>query len=163
MLEIGNKIMYRDEVCTVREIIEQYKNDEDYYTLVSANDPSLVIYAPTRTAGDTIRPLMSAAKVKALIKSIPNIDIVDIASGNRGIEYKELLLEGSRESIIAIIKTAYVRQLTQAERRQKPSENDRVHLRQAERVLYSEIAAALGMTHEEAHQYVLLAITNACK
>lgn len=163
MVEVGNKIMYRGEVCTVRDLVEKYKNDEDYYVLVSANDASLIIYAPTRTATETMRPLISAHAVRKLVKSIPNIATVEITTGNRGLEYKELLQEGSHESIVAIIKTAYLRQQTQAESRQKPSENDKLHLRQAERALYSEIAATLGMSHGEAREYLLGALTKACE
>jgi len=155
MVKIGSQIVYRDEVCTVTDIVEKYRNDEDYYFLTSAHDASLHIKVPVTAANKCMRPLISKTEIKALIRRIPEIEIVPIDHWSRGVEYKELLSDGSHESIIRIIKTAYLRQQERSDNHQKPNENDKRYFRHAERLLYSEIAAALGLEYNEAKEYIV--------
>lgn len=160
MVQIGKKIVYRDEVCTVSALVKEHTTNEDCYVLTSGSDPSLRITVPVSKAAPLMRPLMKKSDIEELLQKMPSIPIVALSGWNRGLEYKELLKEGSHESIMSIIKTAYYRQQEQAERRQKPSENDKLYFRQAERLFYNEVAAVLDMTYEQAKVYILSSLSN---
>ena len=155
MIKIGHKIVYRDKICTVKEIIKCYRNDEDYYVLTDVNDPTLLIKVPLTLAETIMRPLITRDEIDSLIKKIPNISTVSISNWNRGAEYKTLLRDGTHESVISVIKTAYQRQQDKIDDRKKPSESDKIYFRQAENLFYSEIAAALNIDFDEARDYIV--------
>ncbi len=155
MVQAGKQIIYRDEVFTVSDILEKYRNDEDYYVLTAAHDTSLHVKVPVNVAAKVMRPLITKSEIEALICKIPDIECIAVSHWNRGIEYKELLSDGTHESIIRIIKTAYLRQREKTEKHQKPNESDKLYFRQAERLLYGEIAASLGIDYQEAKEYIV--------
>lgn len=155
MLSIGNKIVYRDEVCTVVGIDKRYRDNEDYLVLNSSRDDSLIIRVPKKMAAKLTRPLITKSEIEALIKKIPSIKTIPISSWGRGAEYKELLNNGCHESIIKIIKTAYMRNQDRADKRQKSNESDKQYFRQAEKILYEEIAAALEINYDDAREYIV--------
>ncbi|NCU37890.1 hypothetical protein EOL96_02420 [Candidatus Saccharibacteria bacterium] len=164
MVHASQKIIYRDEVCTVVEIVQNYKNDEDYYVLSYTHDPSLIVRVSVKMASKFIRQLVTGDEIDALVQKIPTIDVIPIDNWNRGIEYKELLSDGSHESLVRIIKTAYARQQAKAERKQRPNENDKHYFRQAEHLLYNEIAAVMDISYDDAKEYItqqVLSITSA--
>lgn len=154
MVQIGKKIIYRDQVCTVQATLPNYKNDEDYYVFVSDYDPSLQITVPVRIAQDIMRPLISERQIAELMEKIPTIEAISLDNWSRGAEYKDLIDDGSYENILRIVKTTHLRQQDKIERHKRPSENDKWHFRRAEHLFYSEIAAALNMTYSEAKLYI---------
>ena len=155
MITIGQKIVYRDEVCIVQDIAQDDTQAEQCYTLTSLHDSTLVIKVPVRLAADNVRPLITRSELSALVKKIPEIQTVPIDSWNRGTEYKDLLSEGSHESIVCIIKTAYERQHECAEKKHKSNESVKTYFRHAEKLFYNEIAAALDITYAEAKELVV--------
>ncbi|MDD3035945.1 MAG: hypothetical protein PHO93_03420 [Candidatus Saccharimonadaceae bacterium] len=155
MVEIGNKIVYRNSVCTVIDVAKKYKDDEDYYVLSPTRDPSLFIRISINKAEKNIRSLMTKSQIENLIRKIPEIPIVPIDTCNHGTEYKELLSKGTHEDLIVIIKTARIRQQIKTEKRQKINESDKTYFRQAEQLLYNEIAATLDISYNDAKNYVI--------
>jgi len=154
MVQKGKTVVYRDKICKIVDIVEKYKDNEDYYFLEPASDPSLHIKVPVSLAKDHIHPLMSKAEIEILIQRIPHIECVSINQSSRGAEYESLLNKGSHECIVQIIKTAYLRRQERSDRHQKPNEHDKRYFRQAEQRLYGEIAASLGIGYDEAKEYV---------
>lgn len=155
MVKIGTKIVYRNQVCTVADIALKYRNNEDFYVLTPFRDETLLIRVPISIADTVIRPLITQLELDELIKKIPDIETVPINNWNRGTEYKELLSDGTHESVIRIIKTSFQRQKEKAERKQKANENDKIYFRQAERLFYDEIAASLNIEYEAAKDYII--------
>lgn len=155
MIQIGKKLVYREQVCTLLEIAEKYRNDEDYYVLQSNSDDSLLIRVPINTAKRSIRPLITKEEIKALIKKIPSISPIEVDKHTKGSEYKKLLENGGHENVIKVIKTTYLRQQEKIEQAHKPNESDKSYLRQAEARLYNEVACALGLSFEEAKQLII--------
>ena len=155
MIQIGKQIMYREQVCTLVEIAEKYRNDEDYYVLQSDGDDSLLIRVPAKNAKINIRPLISKKELKELLEKIPSITPITISKHTKGSEYKALLDSGGHENVIKVIKTAYLRQQERLEQSHKPNESDKIYLRQAESRLYSEAACAMGVSFDEAKELIL--------
>lgn len=155
MIQIGKKIVYREQVCTLLEIAKNYRNEQDYYVLQSNSDESLLIRVPVDTAKRSIRPLITKAELKALIKKIPSITPVEVTKHTKGSEYKVLLDSGGHENVIKVIKTTYLRQQEMIDQAHKPNESDKQYLRQAETRLYNEAAHTLDVSFEEAKQMII--------
>lgn len=71
------------------------------------------------------------------------------------VEYKRLLHEGGYEGLIKIIKTTYLRNNDRINNKRKISEKDNEYFKLAERFLYSEFSVALGISYDEAKEYVI--------
>ena len=69
--------------------------------------------------------------------------------------YKELLMEGTYEDLIKIIKTTYLRNDFRIKNKRKISEKDYNYFMQAENYLYNELAIALNMTYDETKEYII--------
>ena len=65
------------------------------------------------------------------------------------------MLQGTKEDIIAIIKTTYLRNEKRLENKKKISEKDNKYFKMAEEFLYNEIGIVLNMTKEQAKEYVI--------
>lgn len=159
MFKIGQIAVYRREVCTLVAIDRKYQNDEDYYVLVPVDNNTLTIRLPISHAKGVLRPLITKAEVEDLIGRIPDIETVAINSWSHASEYRDLLSSSSHEDLIRIIKTAYLRQQDRTDKHQKVNENDKVYYRTAEKLLYSEIAAVLKLTYEEARDFVVTRVS----
>ena len=155
MIQVGKKLVYRNQVCTLIEIAKKYRNDEDYYVLQSKSDDTLVIRVPVDKAKLSMRPLISKQELKELIKRIPSISTIEVGKHTKGSEYKELLDTGLHENTIKVIKTTYLRQQEKIDQSHKPNESDKIFLRQAEGMLYNEAATTLGVSVEEAKQLII--------
>jgi len=155
MVKISDKVVYRNDICKILSIDRKYKDNEDYLVLSSSQDSTLIIRVPLSVADENIRPLMSKKDINQLIKKIPEIPTIPMENWNRGVEYKELLSDGSHESIISVIKTSHLRQQAKTDKKQKVNEIDKIYFRQAEQRLYREIAAVLNISYEAAKKYII--------
>ena len=93
MFEIGNNIVYKRDVCIIKNIKE--KNGINYYELIPIDDESLKIEVPTNN--ESIKPIMSEKELSELIEKIPNIEIVECNDKMIEVEYKKLLLTGIKK------------------------------------------------------------------
>ena len=103
MYNINDYLIYQRKVCIVKEILNNYINDIDYYLLKPIDDTSLTIKIPVNSKG--IRNLITKDEIDNLILEIPNIKT--ITTDNKLIEnvYRNLLKEDNHKSLIKIIKT----------------------------------------------------------
>lgn len=153
MVKIGKKIIYRDEVCVLVDIAKAYRDGEDYYIMQSSADPSLSIKAPVKTATEFVRLPMSKGEIRELVKMIPDIEPVELATGAKGTDYKDLIESGTHQDLLRVIKTAYLRRQQLSGHR--PNEKDKTYFRQAEKRLYSELACVLDVSLEEAKDAIV--------
>lgn len=159
MPKVGQIIMYRRDVCEVKEIVKKFRDDKDYYKLSPCYDESLTIHAPAEGIAEVFRPLLSKAEVNDLIESIPAVEPVD--TGTRMIEnvYRDLFNSGKHEDLIRIIKTTYLRAEEKLGKGQKRSEKDKVYFRMAEDALYNELAIVLDKSVADTRDYVVERVT----
>lgn len=161
MYDVGSAVVYKREVCKIKDIKEI--RDRKYYVIVPVTDESLIINVPVD--GITgIRNIISKEKVDELIKKIPSIDIID-CDNDKFIEYeyKNLLYEMSHEGLIKIIKTTYVRNKERLDNKRKIGEKDDTYFKKAEKLLYTEFSLALGMSYDETKEYVLSKVQEEIK
>ena len=151
MKNCGDYIVCHKQVCKIVSI------KDNILTLVPVNDETLKMRIPKDSK--VLRNLMSKDEIDKLLKEIPSIEA--IGTNERMIEntYKELLQSGSYEDLIKIIKTAYLRNENRKNNNKKISDRDSNYLNQAEKYLYTEIGAVLGLDYENAKEYVISTVS----
>lgn len=155
MAKAGDIIVYRRDVCKVKGLAENYRNDEDYYILVPLNDDTLTVYTSVKSAKKLFRPVISRDEAEELIERIPDIQPVEIDGRMAEAVYKELIHSDEHEDLVRIIKTAYLRSEEKLQKGLKRNEKDKMYFRMAEKMLYSELAASLEKTYDETEEYVV--------
>ena len=85
----GEVIVYKKDVCLIKEIKKNYYNNIDYYILEPINDKSLKISIPTNNK--LIINLINKDKIKEIISKIPSVEIIDNNDKFLETKYKELL------------------------------------------------------------------------
>lgn len=152
MFKVGEYVIYKHDLCKVKDIKEKYFNNTDYYILESNNDSSLTISVPSNNI--LLRPLITKEEIDKLIARIPNIDIINNNSRMIENEYKKLLDSCSYDDLISIIKTTYLRNKERLDNNKKIAEKDNYYFEKAELILYSEFSMVLGLSFEETKKYV---------
>lgn len=146
MFKVGSKIIYKGDVCVVKEIKLQYFHDTDYYFLSPMSDLSLTIKIPVDSSSSDIRDVISKDDALKLIYSIPNVPVIDaLNEKNMENNYKELIKGRTYKGLIQVIKTTYLRNQTRLDNNKKTSEKDTTYLKKAEDKLYDELAVALDI------------------
>lgn len=151
MFNINDYVIYNHDVCKVIDFANF--RDRDYYVLNSLSDSSLKINVPIDNKN--IRGLISKEEIYDLIKKIPNISCVDVDSKNIDFSYKSLLDDGSYESLISIIKTAFLINKDRLDNSKKIRDKDNYYFNLAEQYLYGEFSVVLGMSYDDTKNYVI--------
>lgn len=160
--KVGDYVVYRKEVCKIKEIKEKYLNNQDYYRLVPVDDDSLHLDVPVNNEM-YLRDLITKKQVEEIINKIPEIKSISLEDKMLEAEYKNLMNSNSLEDYIKIIKTTYQRNQERLENKKKISETDNHYFKLAEKYLYNEFSVVLNKTYEETKQYVIdkvMAINN---
>lgn len=153
---IGDIVVHGREIGTITGVDEAYRDGEDYYVIAAMNDPTLKVRTPITRSDELLRPAMSRETAEALIDKIPSIEVVsDLNTQNIQQTYNNLVKSGDHDDIIRLIKTSYSRCDAKIKSGKPRGEKDKVYLRMAERLLYSELAVALGKTYDETRRYVI--------
>lgn len=153
MFEVGEYLVYRKDVCQVKEILE--KEGIKYYQLVPMSDDSLKIEIPVENKDNVLRKLISKEEIDLLIKKMPNIELIDCNDRMIELEYRNLLATGNKEDIIKVIKTAYLRNKARLDNKKKISEKDMNYLEKAEKLLYNEFSIVLNLSIDATREYII--------
>ena len=158
MLNIGDYVIYQEQVCQIKEQkMNEFTNLESFI-LVPILDSSLKLNVPVNNPN--IKNLMTKEEIKNLIALMPSIPLIEIEDKLLENEYKKLYHSGSKEDLIKIIKTTYKRNQERLNHNKKISEKDNKYFTLAENLLYSEIATVFGISLEEAKEYILANVQN---
>ena len=149
-------MVYKRDVCRVREVKENKMNGNLSYILIPINDESLIIETPVDNRMGYIRDVISKKDAEELISKIPSIPILENID-DKYIEktYKELLYSGSLEDLITIIKTTYLRNNERIKANKKVSDKDKTYFEKAEDYLYNELSVALSMSFDDTKEYII--------
>lgn len=154
MYLIGDKIMYRQDVCVVKDIRVNPYSHLECYVLSFLADDSLTVEVPVNAVG-MLRSLISKEEIEDVIKKIPDVPVIKVVDTQLENVYKELLSSGNPLDLVKIIKTAYLRNQKRLENKKKIGEKDNNYLLRAEKCLFEEFGAVLGMSFEETKDYVM--------
>lgn len=159
MFTIGDYIVYKKDVCEIKDIKKKHFNDQDYYILAPVTDQSLKIEVPTLNKNGFIRELITKENLEKVIKKIPDIEVIDIHEKLIEKEYKKLMLSGTYEDLIKIIKTSYGRNKVRIDNNKKISDRDDRYFKQAEKYLYTEFSIVLNKDYDETKKYIIDKVT----
>lgn len=154
MYNENDYLVYKKDVCIVKEIKKSKIDDSIYYVLVPVSDNTLKIEVPAANRLGYIRDLISKEEVKRIINKIPNIEIIEVDDKNIENKYKELLQKGGFEDLIKIIKTTYLRNKSREENKKKLSDKDSHYFKLAEKYLYTEFSIVLNMSYDDTKKYI---------
>lgn len=155
MYKKGEYVVYRHDVCIIKDIKENKLMGNTYYVMTPIDDDSLIIDIPIENKMGFLRDIISTDNAKRLIEKIPKINpIENINDKNLEIRYKEMLNTGNYEDLIKIIKTTYLRNENRINNKKKTSEKDSTYFKLAEKYLYNELSISLNMSIEEVKNYI---------
>lgn len=156
MFKIDDYVVYKKDVCIIKQIKKNHLNGLDYYILAPIEDTSLTIEIPVENRLGFVRKIIDKNEVENIINDISGVEVID-SLNDRALEqtYKSLLNSGNHLDLIKIIKTTYSRKEVRLLNNKKVSEKDDVYFKKAEKLLYNEFAIALGLTFDEAREYVI--------
>lgn len=153
MYKIDDYVVYKREVCKVKEIKEKYFKGIDYYSLVPVSDESLKIDVPVNS--NLLRDLITKAEIDELILKIPDIQVIKSDSRLIENEYKVLLASEKYEDLIRIIKTTYLRNKNRLDHHKRTGDKDNYYFLKAEGYLFGEFAVVLNKSLDETKEYVI--------
>lgn len=155
MYKKGDYVVYRRDVCIIRDIKESKLKNTTYYVMNPIDDSSLIIDIPIENKMGFLRDVISTDKAKKLIERIPKINpIENINEKNLDAKYKEMLYTGNYEDLIKIIKTTFLRNESRVNNKKKISEKDNNYFKLAKKYLYNELSVSLNMSVEEVKDYI---------
>jgi len=159
MYQIGDYVVkVNSGVCQVKDIVEMEQmagSKSRYYLMVPRDDANAKLYVPVEGKNANVRNVMSEEEAQAFIKRIPEMAVAWIESDKlREQEYKAAIRSGSPEQLVSIIKNIYIRNKQRLEQGKKHTTVDERYFKQAENILYSELAFALDKEKSEIGQLV---------
>ena len=156
MFQKNDYVVYKKNVCIVKDIKHNTKNGKESYLLVPIDDNSLKIEIPTENANDYIRCIISKKDAEKIINKIPDITPFEIQDEKYiENEYKSYIQAGTYEDFIKVIKTAYLRKKKRITNKKKLSEKDTHYFELAEKYLYNELSIALDLSFDETKNYII--------
>lgn len=161
MFQPGELVVYGTTgVCRVEEVtrpnLTGNDRNRDYYLLKPLHQDG-VIYTPVENGKVPIRPVISAEAAEALIDLIPDIQAEACHAPTvqaLAQHYHSAVRSNDCKDLIELIMSIYIkRQQAEAHKRRLGMVDER-YMKQAERLLYGELAAALGLSYEQVQPYI---------
>ena len=156
MFSVNDTVVYgTDGVCTVTDITTRAfgKEKAEYYVLTPIHQNGACIYVPTASEAllRKMRRVLSAEEIRQLIADIPQESshewITDEAA--RRTAFKTVLQSGDRRELVRMIKTIYLHGQEQAKNGRKLHHSDEMMMKDAEKLLYDELAYVLGIRPDD--------------
>jgi CarD family transcriptional regulator len=160
VFSIGDYVMKTSKgVCHIDDIthLDMAGIDKDklYYVMTPIDGKGSTLYVSVDTAQESIRAAMTKGQAEDVIDSIPSIEEAWVENDKlREQCYKDAVRSGSPEALIGIIKTIYARKKLREGQGKKNTAVDERYFKQAEDLLFAEIAFALGKNKDEIHDYI---------
>lgn len=161
MFQPGDLVIYNTTgVCRVEDVTTPDMSGADrtklYYRLQPLYQDG-VIYTPVDNPKVLIRPVISRREAEALIDRIPTIDaeicraptIQALAQ-----HYQAAVRSSSCLDLVELVMSIYAKQQQAEAQKRRLGMLDERYMKQAERLLHGELAAALGIAFEEVPAYI---------
>jgi CarD family transcriptional regulator len=160
MYKVNDKIVYGTHgVCEVTDIgrlsMSVADRKKKYYTLRPVYQKESLIYVPVDSEKIPMRLILTREEVEELLQEIPQLDTIWVSNEKeREYLYKQVILKGDCRELVRIIKTIYFRMQSRLEDGKKVAAVDERYFRQAEDLLYGELAYVLDMKKEEMNKFI---------
>lgn len=160
MFTAGDPVMYGVHgVCRIleTEVRRVNKRKIEYYVLEPVDQPGARFYIPTQNeaAVSKLRKVLSPGELDELLRSEEiwqNVWIED--EGQRKRRYRELLANGDRAQLLSMVRALYRHRKEQEAAGRKFHQCDESFLREAEKVIRSEISTVMDIGQNQVKGYV---------
>ena len=161
MFQPGELVVYGTTgVCRVEEIAHPNSTgpdqNKDYYLLKPLHQDG-IIYTPVENAKISMRPVISAEAAEALINLIPTIQAEACHAPTMQAlaqHYHSAIRSHDCTDLIELMMSIYVKQRQAESQKRRICMIDERYMKQAERLLYSELSSALGISYEQVQPYI---------
>lgn len=154
----GELVMYINAgVCRFERVEEKKfgKEVKKYAVLSPCGESKSVYYIPQEAADQKIRRLMSREKILSLIDSIPEIEPYDLGGKNERRDiFNTVLKSDDSRQLVALLKALHQRQQKRSADRKHLAVSEEAAMQRAEKLLYQEFAAVLGIDSSEVTGYI---------
>ena len=159
MYQVGQKVFYGSHgVCSVLDIETKTVDRKPvrYFALAPLDHPDARYYIPTEnpTALAKISPLMERRELEAIFAGTMDQSIWISDENRRKQRYRELISSGDRRSLFAMIYALNQHRKQQEEQGRKFHLCDENFLRDAQKLICSEVAEVMNMSNAEADAYI---------
>lgn len=170
MFQAGELIVYgATGVCRVEGFagLDQPGADRNrrYYLLKPLWQDG-VIYAPVDSEKVPMRPVISRAEAEALIDRMPGIQAAACRGGTAQAlaqQYQSAVRDGGHQALIEMMKAIHRKRGLAESKNRRLGMVDERYMKQAERLLYGELAAALGIAYDEVEDYIASRLEGAAE
>lgn len=147
-------------VCKIQEIVEKdiCNNKVEYYVLKPIYNDKSTIFVPTnnKTLTKKMKKVLTSDEIFEIIQGMPDEETIWIENENlRKEKYREIISNGSRRDLVRLIKTLYLYKQKQLETGKHLHNSDDLFLKEAEKLLYEEIALVLNIQKEAVLPFIL--------
>ena len=160
MYSLGEKVIYGVQgVCVVADLEHRIIDGKQVTYLVleppEQSGSRYLIPIHNAAAMAKVRPILSREDMEAMLASGRcRTDIWISEEGKRKLCYKELITSNDREQLAGMVAALYRHRAALAAAGKKIHMSDENFLRDAEKILSGEIAAALNQTPTDALKYL---------
>ncbi|WP_417044506.1 CarD family transcriptional regulator [Dysosmobacter sp.] len=161
IFQIGELVVYGTTgVCRVEEITRPEMSGAGrgklYYLLKPLHQDG-VIYTPVENSKVPMRSIISAQEAEALIDLIPSIQAEAVYTPTLQAlaqHYQGLLRGINCEDLLRLMMSIYCKQQEAQSKNRRLGMVDERYMKQAERLLYGELSAALDIPFDEVQPYI---------
>lgn len=160
MFQKGCQVVYGIHgICNIldTEIRMVNRNKVEYYVLQPLEQPAARYYVPTQnqSAVAKLSPLLTKEDIEKLLCSREALSQPWIHDENqRKLYYRSLICSGDRTALIGMIRLLHEHKSAQLAAGRKFHLSDENFLADAQKLLCVEISLVLGISREEAEQYI---------
>ncbi|MDD4774470.1 MAG: CarD family transcriptional regulator [Eubacteriales bacterium] len=146
-------------VFTIEDIADKEFNGTKslYYVLKNVENDRSTVFVPVDNEAATckMRLVLSTVEVYSLIRSMPDIDTDWIDNDRtRRERFKEIILKGNRTDLVRLIKSLHEHRKVQKEKGKRLNTTDERFMKDAEKVLYGEIAHVMDISTDEVLPFI---------
>ena len=155
MYKIGSIVVYGTEgLCKICDITERTfgKETSEYYVLSPLSNEAETVFVPKNNEKvlKRMRPILSKERASELLEAAPSEYGVWVENDReRQQMYKQILLCGSSEDLLMMTRALYLHQIELLERGRKLHAADERFLKEAEKMLFEELAYVFNITVAE--------------
>ena len=159
MYQVGQQIVYGIHgVCSIVDL-EEKKIDKKiirYYVLTPVDQPATRYYVPAdnQAALAKLRPLATKEEMRALLMASLCDDLWIAEENRRKQYYRELVASVNLKAMIDMIRYLLVYRRQQLEQGRKFHQCDENFLRDAQRILSTEVAMVMQIPIEQVNAYL---------
>lgn len=164
--KVDDMVIYGVEgLCRICDITEKKFGKEviKYYVLQKAGKEDSVIYVPLNNdrSLSKMRHILTKEEILDILHSMPaETDPWVENERDRQREFKETILYGGSEALMSLVRALYLHKEEQIDKGKKLHIADERIFKDAEKIIYEEIAYSVGIKPEEVHGFIKANIPN---